>query len=95
MPFDPPNVGGWPTGGAWLTTSAAQARIKLAESLAKAADLKALSAQSVSQRPAYVAAMLGVDAWTARTQGVLSSAASDPAELLTLALAAPEYIVSR
>ncbi|GAA1716472.1 DUF1800 domain-containing protein [Fodinicola feengrottensis] len=95
VPFDPPNVGGWPTGGAWLTTSAAQARIKLAESLAKAADLKALSAQSVSQRPAYVAAMLGVDAWTARTQGVLSSAASDPAELLTLALAAPEYIVSR
>ncbi|WP_163506110.1 DUF1800 domain-containing protein [Fodinicola acaciae] len=94
-PFDPPSVGGWPTGGAWLTTAAAQTRIKLAAALARAADLKAVSSQSVSKRPAYVAGMLGVSAWTARTQSVLTSAASNPAELVTLALAAPEYVVSR
>jgi len=39
--------------------------------------------------------MLGVSSWTARTQTVLTSAATNPAELVTLALAAPEYIVSR
>jgi uncharacterized protein (DUF1800 family) len=94
-PFDPPSVGGWPTGGAWLTTAAAQTRVKLAAALARAADLAAVSSQSVSKRPAYVAGMLGVGAWTARTQGVLASAASNPAELVTLALSAPEYIVSR
>jgi uncharacterized protein (DUF1800 family) len=95
VPFEPPNVGGWPVGGAWLTTSAARARLVLAEALARAADLSRLSAATAADRPDQLAVQLGVDAWTARTRSVLAGAAGDPVELVTLAASSPEYVCGR
>ncbi len=94
VPFQPPNVGGWPTGTAWLTTAAAQARIKMAAAVARTADVSVITAALQSDRPEAVAALLGVASWSGRTRSVLAAAASDPVEVLTLALIAPEYTVS-
>jgi uncharacterized protein (DUF1800 family) len=94
VPFRPPSVGGWPTNGAWLTTSAADARFDLATALAKAADLGAISALKTTARADHLAEILGVGAWTARTRSVLAGT-SDPAAAVALALCAPEYVVSR
>ena len=38
VPFQPPSVGGWPSGAAWLTTFASQTRLRFADFLAAHAD---------------------------------------------------------
>ncbi len=78
----------------WLSTAATQARLVFARRAAKLADLPALAAAAQRDRPAAAARLLGVDAWTARTQRVLLDAAADPRRLITLALVAPEYLVA-
>lgn len=93
QPFQPPSVGGWPTGGAWLTTSAARARLALGLRLAREADLSDLERTPRRERPEAVARTLGVERWSARTKVALDDAAGHPAELTGLALAAPEYVV--
>jgi uncharacterized protein (DUF1800 family) len=95
VPFTPPSVGGWPAGGAWLTTAATQARLQFAQLLVAAAGSTGLApVASAADRVAAVGSLLAVDEWTPRTRAVLSAAASDPARLVTLALVSPEYVVS-
>jgi uncharacterized protein (DUF1800 family) len=95
VPFAPPSVGGWPAGGAWLTTAATQARLQFAQLLVAAAGSAGLApVASAADRVAAVGSLLAVDEWTPRTRAVLSAAASDPARLVTLALVSPEYVVS-
>ncbi|GAA2376380.1 DUF1800 domain-containing protein [Dactylosporangium salmoneum] len=97
VPLRPPSVGGWPAGAAWLTTSATQARIKLAQSLAAQAPrpaLDRLTAVPPAQRPAALARLLVIDKFTDRTLAALTPAAADPRRLLTVGLASPEYAVS-
>lgn len=97
VPLEPPSVGGWPANAAWLTTSAAEGRLKAAQSLAtkaSAAVVQALGAVPVAQRPAALARVLVVDGFTARTTKVFEEAGSDPRKLLALGLASPEYTVS-
>ncbi|MFG2037588.1 DUF1800 family protein [Dactylosporangium sp. NPDC048998] len=96
VPLRPPSVGGWPAGAAWLTTSATQARIKLAQTLAARAPqpvLDRLKAVPPPQRPAALARLLVVDRFTDRTVAALTPAANDTRRLLTLGLASPEYAV--
>jgi len=87
LPFAPPNVGGWRAGGAWLTSSAAQVRLRLAGKLAERATVDRLT-------PENLAYLLCVDTWSNRTYAVLRDAASDPRRLLTLGLVSPEYLVT-
>jgi uncharacterized protein (DUF1800 family) len=97
VPLEPPSVGGWPANAAWLTTSAAQGRLKAAQSLATKASavvVQALGAVPAAQRPDALARVLVVDSFTARTRKVLEEAGSDPRRLLALGLASPEYTVS-
>jgi uncharacterized protein (DUF1800 family) len=94
LPFAPPDVTGWAGGTGWQTAGAARARLDLAGVLARAANLAALKATATGERPDRIAAMLGLDGWTGRTRTVLAGAAGDPVELVTLALNAPEYLVS-
>lgn len=96
VPLRPPSVGGWPAGAAWLTTSATQARIRLAQALAAHASrpvLDRLTAVPPAQRPAALARLLVVDRFTDRTLAALAPAAGDPRRLLTLGLASPEYAI--
>ena len=88
VPFLPPNVGGWPAGTAWLTTSAGLARLRVAQLIAAHADVSSVSGPSGAQ------ALLSVDAWSDRTTAALNQVADTPAQLVALAACAPEYVVS-
>jgi uncharacterized protein (DUF1800 family) len=94
VPFDPPNVGGWPFDDAWLTTTASLTRIQFARLVAGKGDISAVADEAVAQRPGAAARFLGVDGWGAQTQVALAQVADDPVALVTLALCAPEYVVN-
>ncbi|MDG4765958.1 DUF1800 domain-containing protein [Solwaraspora sp. WMMD406] len=85
-PFNPPSVGGWPAGAAWLTSAAAQVRLSLAGKMVSLIEPGPLS-------PADVAYLLCVDGWTDRTYAVLRDV-RNARMLLTLGLASPEYLVT-
>lgn len=94
LPFQPPNVGGWPAGTLWLTTAATQARIVFADWAAKAGDLSQVADAAPSARIDAVAHLLGIDAFTDRTRSALADLAGNPTELVGLALLSPEYAVN-
>jgi uncharacterized protein (DUF1800 family) len=95
IPFSPPNVGGWPTDEAWLSSASAQFRIVFADWLVKQADLSALEAIAPDRRVAYLADLLAVPEWTSRTAVALGDLQKVPARLLSLAICSPEYVVSQ
>jgi len=95
VPFQPPSVGGWPAGTAWLTTSSVPVKLRTAQLLANraAADTVAtLTAVPQAQRSDALARLLVVDGFTERTRAVLNATA-DPRQLIALGLASPEYAV--
>ncbi|MFE3170843.1 DUF1800 family protein [Amycolatopsis sp. NPDC059090] len=92
VPFEPPSVGGWAAGGAWLTTSAGLARLHLAQLVAQHADLGAVA--KAQDKPAAIGELLGVDGWSDRTRACLSGVVNDPRQLAAIAACAPEYVVS-
>jgi uncharacterized protein (DUF1800 family) len=97
VPLQPPSVGGWPAGAAWLTTSATQVRLRAAQFLATRAEpatIDKLAAVPPAQRVDALARLLVVDTFTDRTRAVLDGASKDPRRLVTLGLASPEYTVS-
>jgi len=94
IPFNPPNVGGWPAGEAWLSSASAQYRIEFATWLAKQSSLRALNEIPVEKRVAQSADWLGVAQWSPRTQAALRSSVNNPIEFTVLALTSPEYVVS-
>jgi uncharacterized protein (DUF1800 family) len=93
IPFYPPNVSGWPSGQAWLSTAAADARMQAALALVNAGDLSTVAKASTADRLDAVGYLLGVGAWSARTTAVLRDAAADPQRLVAIALNTPEYLV--
>lgn len=93
IPFNPPNVGGWPSGQAWLTGVSLQYRFGLAQSLVEVGDLSPLEGPRGRVLEAC-ADWLGVPGWSARTAEALTSAARSPSELAVAALLSPEYVVS-
>ena len=94
VPFNPPNVGGWPAGGAWLSSATAQYRLAFAAWLIKQSNLDFLNQIPRDSRVLKSADWLGVPEWSARTQSALRTALDDPAQFALLALCSPEYIVS-
>jgi uncharacterized protein (DUF1800 family) len=94
VPFNPPNVGGWPAGGAWLSSATAQYRLAFAAWLIKQSDLTALNQIPTDSRVLESADWLGIPEWSARTQAALRTSLDDPAQFALLALCSPEYIVS-
>lgn len=94
VPFNPPNVGGWPTDESWLSSASAQSRIQFASWLIKQADLSALAAIVPNKRIAWLQDELGVLAFSNRTRLALDGVKTNPAQLLQLAICSPEYVVS-
>ena len=95
IPFNPPNVGGWPPDPFWLTAAAAQVRISLSSYLVQVGDLAPLTSLSPRERADGCARWLGVPGWGTATRSLLNGVRSDPAQLAWLALNAPEYVVNR
>jgi len=94
VPFNPPNVGGWPAAEAWLSSATAQYRIAFAAWLIKQSDLRGLKEIPVGSRVVKSADWLGVAEWSPRTQAALRASLADPAQFALLALCSPEFIVS-
>ena len=94
LPFYPPNVGGWPDGTAFLSTAAADLRMKTAAVLVTSADLGAVSGASESTRIDAVRHLLGIPTWSNRSLAALKNAAGNPKTLTTVALNTPEYMVA-
>ncbi len=94
LPMDPPNVSGWPAGQAWLSTSAADLRMKTATMLAKVGDLSTVKSGSVTTRVEMAGHLIGVGTWSTRSATALKDAAADPVRLLTVALNTPEYLTT-
>jgi len=90
--LEPPSVGGWPAGRAWLSTSAVLGRAVFAEQLAAVADLSQLADQAISSRVDAAAHLLAVAEWSPASRSALDSVRSDPARLMALALCSPEYV---
>jgi hypothetical protein len=94
VPFAPPSVGGWPAGLPWLTTASALTRLRLARRLGAHGDISPVTATSPTGRIDAVAALLGLPRFTDRTVAALKPLVNQPAQLVGLALASPEYAVS-
>ena len=95
IPFSPPNVGGWPTDEAWLSSASAQFRIVFAAWLVKQADLSTIEAIAPEKRVAYLADLLAVPEWTSRTAVALGDLQNNLPRLVALAICSPEYVVSQ
>lgn len=95
VPFDPPNVGGWPTDEAWLNISSMQARLAFSKYILASADLRTLnSIPETDLRIRYLADLLGINSWSTRTKSVLRTSLSNPSQLVLMAINAPEYVVN-
>ena len=95
IPFSPPNVGGWPTDEAWLSSASAQFRIAFADWLVKQANLSTIQAIAPGNRISYLADLLAVPEWTARTSIALGDLRNNLPRLVALAICSPEYVVSQ
>ncbi len=93
VPFNPPSVGGWPYDEAWLTAASTQYRFNLAGYLVQHGRLDPIKV-APSEMVHAAADWLGVAQWSHRTQRALSAATADPQRFTTLALCAPEFVVS-
>jgi uncharacterized protein (DUF1800 family) len=93
IPFYPPNVSGWPSGQAWLSTVAADVRLQAATALAKAGNLSRVEAAAVGDRIDTVGYLLGIGEWSARSSAALASATRNPQQLVAIALNTPEYLI--
>jgi uncharacterized protein (DUF1800 family) len=94
VPFDPPNVGGWPTDDAWLSSASAQFRASFATWLVAQGDLSPIESLAPGERVQKTADLLGVVEWSARTKSALEGNVKSPKRLILLAICSPEYLVS-
>ncbi len=92
LPFYPPDVGGWPSGQAWLSTAATEIRWDAAMRVAKKAQSTSIVDASPTDRIDAAAHLLGVGKFSDRTTGVLKQSIGNPVTLTAIALNSPEYL---
>lgn len=93
-PFYPPDVGGWPSGQAWLSSSSVSIRAQVATELARAGDLSAVEHAGRTDRVDAVGHLLGIGYWTDATAAALAPLAGSPQQLVAAALNSPEYLTA-
>jgi len=93
LPLYPPNVSGWPSGHAWLSTASVDLRTQAAGLLVKAGDLSFVTGSAASQRIDAVAYQLGIGNFSDQTVKALQPLVGNPARLVVVALNSPEYLV--
>ena len=94
VPFDPPNVGGWPTDDAWLSSASAQFRASFATWLVAQGDVSPIENLPQMERIQKTADLLGVVEWSDRTRAALEGNIKSSKRLIMLAICSPEYLVS-
>lgn len=94
VPFDPPNVGGWPTDDAWLSSASAQFRASFASWLISQGDISPIENLAAGDRIEKTADLLGVVEWSPRTKAALNGNKNNAKRIILLAICSPEYVVS-
>jgi len=94
VPFNPPNVGGWPFDEAWLNIASTQYRIGFAGNLIAQGDLSPIAGLSGLTMENALADWLGIPEFTLRTKAVIRSSGLTSAQIVSLALCSPEYVVN-
>lgn len=94
VPFLPPNVGGWPTDEAWLSSASAQFRISFASALAKQINFSSMAAVPAERRIDYIKDLLGIYNLSTRTFIALTNAKDDLPQFFILAICSPEFVVN-
>jgi len=94
LPFSPPNVSGWPSAQAWLSTASADLRLRAAAAIVNSGDVSAVTSASASSRLDVTAHLLGIATWSSSSAAALKPSIGTPAELVTLALNTPEYMTN-
>jgi uncharacterized protein (DUF1800 family) len=92
VPFDPPSVGGWGQNAYWLSTAAALSRWQFARRLSQLGDISMVSDAPIRSRVAAAGQLLSIPNWSSTTAKTLARAASDPENVVTLALVSPEFV---
>jgi len=93
-PFNPPNVGGWPFDEAWLNIASTQYRIGFANNLIAQGDLSPIAGLSGLTMENALTDWLGIPEFTLRTKAVIRSSGLTSAQIVSLALCSPEYVVN-
>jgi len=91
-PFAPPNVGGWPSGEAWLSTTGIAQRAAAAMAMAKTGDTTVIEQAATKDRVDAVGYLFGIGAWSDTTAKALHEVRDDPQRLAAMALNSPECL---
>jgi uncharacterized protein (DUF1800 family) len=91
LPFDPPNVGGWPFDSAWLSAASSQYRLSFTNYLITHGTLPEL--EHATTLANQIANWLGIYQFSPTTAAAINSAKSVQSAAM-LALVSPEYVVS-
>ena len=94
QPFYPPDVGGWPSGQAWLSTAGAGVRLRAAATLASSGDMSAITDAAPPDRIDAAGYLLGIGAWTDQSAAALRPLVDRPVELVAVAANTPENLTS-
>lgn len=94
QPFYPPDVGGWPSGQAWLSTASAGFRLWTAYQLATKGDLSLVEHAPRGDRVDAAGYLIGIGAWSDRTVAALKPHVGNPQQLVAAAVNSPEYLTS-
>jgi uncharacterized protein (DUF1800 family) len=94
LPFYPPDVGGWPRGQAWLSSSAVNLRMQVARALVADGDVSSVTDAALSDRIDAAGYLIGVGAWSDRSVDALKPLEQNPTLLVAAAVNTPEYLTS-
>lgn len=93
-PFYPPDVGGWPRGPLWLSTTSVAARVWASDKFVSKGNLSVVEQAGRTDRLDATGYLIGIGRWSDRTVAALTPLADDPNRLVAAALNSPEYLVS-
>jgi hypothetical protein len=94
VPFNPPNVGGWPYDEAWLNIASTQFRIAFLNFLIPQGDLSPIAGLTGYQMELALMDWLGIADLSDRTKAAIRAPGLTSAQIVTLAMSCPEYMVN-
>lgn len=93
-PFYPYDVGGWPRGQAWLSTTSTAARVWAANKFVPMGNISIVQQAGTQDRVDAAGYLLGIGAWSDSTAAALKPLAGNPTRLVAAAVNTPEYLTS-
>jgi uncharacterized protein (DUF1800 family) len=95
FPFWPPNVGGWPSGAAWFSTSATAGRMNLAARIAEATpETSPARIAAAAGDWAALSIALGLPADFSKSTVAVLAKVTTWQDRLVIALTSPEFVLA-